>query len=228
MAKPKCTPLKITAKLVDGQINSTDGILMFDSILYHAWFIKHAPHVLEGCGANNYDGHIGLPLRQFQGNRWAASRAVYTEIGKDLQHINRRPDFFAADKHDLLAMDKGIISDSVGEFRAYRIPNVIRVIEGGILTFFAIGHKNEIEELLSHMPAVGKKYSAGWGFVREWIVEDINEDYTLWHPEYGLMRPLPVDEYDGSHGNLDYPIMQYAVKPPYWKPINRRLCYVPC
>ena len=60
--------------------------------------------------------------------------------------------------------------------------------------------------------------------VKEWTVEDIEEDYTTFHPEYGLMRPIPVDEISDK---LNYPIMQYAVKPPYWKQVNQRLCYVP-
>lgn len=224
MAKPKCRPLKITAQMVDGQINSADGIIMFDSVLYHAWFIKFAPQVLEGIHDESWHKFIGLPLLQLGGGRYAASRAVYTEIGKDVQHINRRPDFFAADKQNKLADTKGLISESVGEYRAYRIPNVVRVVKDGILTFYAIGHKDEIENLLSLIPAVGKKYSVGWGMIKKWTVEEIDEDFTTFHPVHGLMRPLPVDEYDGE---LNYPIMRYAVKPPYWKTINQRLCYVP-
>lgn len=225
MAKPKCVPIKITAKLVDGQLNSADGIIMFDSILYHAWFIKYAPHVLEGIHTEGWHKYIGLPLKHLEGGRYAASKAVYEEIYKDVQHINRRPDFFASDKCDKLSLKKGLISDSIGEFRAYRIPNIIRVVKGGIITFYAIGHKAEVEELLSLIPAVGKKCSVGWGMVKEWIVEEIDEDYTLFHPDYGLMRPLPVEEADEKVKG--YPILQYAVKPPYWKNINKRLCYVP-
>lgn len=225
MAKPKCVPLKITAKLADGQLNSADGIIMFDSILYHAWFIKYAPQVLEGIHTEGWHKYIGLPLKRLDGGIYAASKAVYEEICKDVQNINRRPDFFASDKCDKLSLKKGLISDSVGEFRAYRIPNVIRVVKGGIITFYAVGHKSEIEELLSLIPAVGKKPSVGWGMVKEWIVEEISEDYSLYHPEHGLMRPVPIEEADDRL--KDYPIMQYAVKPPYWKNINKRLCYVP-
>lgn len=230
MAKPKCIPLKITAKLVDGQIDSTDGIIMFDSILYHGWFYKYAPHVLEGQGDDGWSGYIGLPLRQLANNRWDASRAVYKEVARSVQHINRRPDFFAADKYDKFSDNKGIISDSIGEFRAYRMPHIIRIIEGGILTFYAVGHKDEIEELLSYIPAVGKKCSVGWGIVKEWIVEEIDDCYTTYHPEYGLMRPIEVDSEEARRADFDlskYPIMQYAIKPPYWKQKNLRLCYVP-
>ena len=224
MPKSKCVPLKVTAHLVDGRFSSTDGIVMLDSILYHAWFIKHAPHVLEGVYKPEQIGYVGLPLVHLEDNRWAASKAVYQEIDKIVEHYNKRPDFFAGDKLDYLDMDKGIISDSVGLYRAYRNPQLIRTVKDGILTFYAVGKKDKIEELLSLMIGVGKKTAMGFGIVDRWDVEEIEEDYTTEHPEYGLMRPIEVEK---SEKVYDYPIMQYAVKPPYWKPKNMRLCYVP-
>lgn len=224
MSKSKCVPLKVTAHLVDGRFSSADGILMFDSILYHAWFLKHAPHVLEGVYKPEQIGYVGLPLVHLEDNRWAASKAVYQEIDKIVEHYNKRPDFFAGDKLDYLDMDKGIMSDSVGLYRAYRNPQLIRTVKDGILTFYALGKKDKIEELLSLMIGVGKKTAMGFGIVDRWKVEEIEEDYTTEHPEYGLMRPIEVEK---SEKVYNYPITQYAVKPPYWKPKNMRLCYVP-
>lgn len=201
---------------------------MLDAILYHAWFWKHAPHVLEGLGGEEPpgDGYIGLPLRQANTNgrlRYHASRAVYTQTGIEVEHWNKRPDFFGADKQQYLAMAKGVISSSIGLMRAYRMPQVIRHVKDSLLTFYAVGHKDEVQELLDMIPAVGKKAAMGWGAVDAWEVYDANNDYTMLHPEYGLMRPVPVDEMQ-----LDgYPIMEYAIKPPYWKQANRLLCYVP-
>lgn len=228
MAKKATNPIKITAYLVDGRINSADGILMFDSILYHAWFWKHRPDVLQGLGSKKYDGYIGLPLQQLPGNRWAASKGVYEESGQAVEYINKRPNFFNSDKIGRLNTDKGIISDSVGQYRAYRMPNVIRTIKGKVITFWAIGHKDEVQTLLNCIPAVGKKYAAGYGIVGKWKVEDCGEDCSLWHPKYGLMRPVEVDSDEEKRLNLaGYPVMQYGVKPPYWKAKNMRLCYVP-
>lgn len=224
MPKSKCVPLKVTAHLADGRFSSTDGIVMLDSILYHAWFIKHAPHVLEGVYKPEQIGYVGLPLVHLEDNRWAASKAVYQEIDKIVEHYNKRPDFFAGDKLDYLDMDKGIISDSVGLYRAYRNPQLIRTVKDGILTFYAVGKKDKIEELLSLMIGVGKKTAMGFGIVDRWDVEEIEEDYTTEHPKYGLMRPIEVEKADKTY---DYPIMDYAIRPPYWKTINQRLCYVP-
>lgn len=228
MAKNPTSPIKVTAHLADGRLNSADGIVMLDSILYHAWFWKHHPEVLQGMGTAEYDGYTGLPLRQLPGNRWAASRGVYEEIGQSVEHINKRPNFFNADKLNLLDMDKGIISDSVGLYRAYRIPSVIRTVKDGLITFWAMGHRDEVQELLDMIPAVGKKYAAGYGLVDRWTVEDCEADYSLWHPEHGLMRPVEVGSEEAAGLNLTgYPVMQYGAKPPYWKTQNMRLCHVP-
>ena len=228
MAKPKCKPLKIIAHLIDGRLNSADGIIMLDSILYHAWFIKYAPQVLEGIYDDNFiqnkQRYIGLPLKQLGGNRWAASKGIYEQIGTEIQSYNKRPDFLAADKIDYLSQQTGIIDDKAGAYRAYRVPQLIRIVKDGIVTFFAVGHKNDVQELLNLMIGVGKKVAMGYGFVSKWEVEEIEEDYTTWHPEHGLMRPIEVETADRE---FDAPIMEYGVKPPYWKPKNRRLCYVP-
>lgn len=228
MSKSRCVPLKITAHLLDGRFSSTDGIIMLDAILYHAWFIKNAPQVLEGIYDEDFilnkQKYIGLPLKQLEGNRWAASKGVYEQINAQVEYYNKRPDFFAGDKLDYLAQDKGIISDKTGLYRAYRNPQLIRTVKDGIITFYAIGHADKVQELLNLMIGVGKKTAMGFGFVKKWEVEEIEEDYTTEHPIHGLMRPIEVDKTDKTY---DCPIMEYAVKPPYWKPKNMRLCYVP-
>lgn len=228
MAKKPTSPIKITAHLADGRLNSADGIVMLDAILYHAWFCKNAPYVLEGMGREEYYGYTGLPLRQLPGNRWAASRGIYEEIGQAVEHINKRPDFFSSDKLDHLDMEKGIISDSVGLYRAYRIPSVIRTVKDSIITFWAMGHKDEVQALLDLIPAMGKKYAAGYGLIDKWDVMDCENDYSLWHPKYGLMRPVEVGSEEAESLDLTgYPVMRYGVKPPYWKAKNMRLCHVP-
>lgn len=225
MARPKCVPLQVTIWLHDGRFVSTDGIIMLDAILYHAWFWKHAPHVLRGEGDFEYDGNIGLPLRQLPGNRWAASKGVYRELSQQIEYYNKRPDFFAADKIGFLGQDKGIIDDSAGPYRAYRNPIITRTIEDGRMDFWCIGHANDIADLLSRMPAVGKKPSMGFGIIDRFEINHVEDDYTTFHPDHGLMRPVPVAE--ATDFCKKYPIFRYAVKPPYWKPCNAEVCYVP-
>lgn len=233
MEKSLTRPMKVTAELLDGRINSPDGILMLDSILYHGWFVKYAPEVLEGGGTENKNWHMGLPLRKTPSGIYAASRGIYTETEKTIETINKRPDFFKAEAELYLADEKGIISSSVGAYRAYRIPEVIRAVADRKIYFWAYGSIEKTKALLDGMPAVGKKYAAGYGIVRKWTVVPCEEDYSLWHPNYGLMRPIEVGSpeaeqllADGKPLN-DYPVMRYGVYPPYWKSKNQRLCYVP-
>ncbi len=224
MAKSKCTPLKITAHLMDGRFSSANGVIMLDSIVYHAWFIKHAPWVFDDIYEEKNIGHVGLPFKQLPENRWAASKGVYETMSETVEHYNKRPDFFAGDKSNYLKMDKGVINESAGVYRAYRNPQLIRTVKNGKIDFYAIGHKNELQEMLSMMIGVGKKVSMGFGIVDKWEIEDIDQDYTTEHPDYGLMRPIEVEK---SEKKYDCPIMMYAIKPPYWKNKNMRLCYVP-
>lgn len=226
MPKKPTVPIKVTAYLEDGRINSADGIIMLDAILYHAWFYRYAPHVLEGLGGDSVPGagHIGLPLRQDNGNRYFASRAVYEQESVDVEHWNKRPNFFSADASRHLDKQVGLISTSAGMYRAYRMPQVIRHIKDGRLTFYAVGNADKVIELLDNIPAVGKKAAMGWGIVRKWEVAECPDDYSTMHPEHGLMRPMPVEEMPDLKG---YPIMKYAIRPPYWKQCNMRLCYVP-
>lgn len=224
MGKSKCVPLKVTAHLLDGRFSSSNGIIMLDSIIYHAWFIKHQPQVLDGIHEPEKARYIGLPLQQLKDNRWAASKGVYETVSKQIEYYNRRPDFFAGDKYHYLSQDKGEISDSAGLYRAYRNPQMIRTVKDGIITFFAIGNRVKVQSYLDLMVGVGKKTAMGYGFVSRWDVEEIEEDYTTEHPAYGLMRPIEVEK---SEKVYDYPIMPFAIKPPYWKEKNFRLCYVP-
>ena len=228
MGKKPTEPLKITAYLRDGRLISADGIVMFDSILYHAWFCKYAPEVIRGETGESYDGHIGLPLRHLDDNRYAASRGVYTETGRHIEYYNKYPDFFRAGKGHNLDMDSGQISSGVGAYRNYRNPVVVRTISGGKISFWCMGSKDKIIDLLDHIPAVGKKPSMGWGVIDRWTVEDAPDDYSLMHPAHGLMRPVPVDSAEAVQIDASkYPIMLYGVHPPYWKRDNARLCYVP-
>lgn len=224
MAKSKCVPLKIICHLRDGRFSSADGIIMLDSIVYHAWFIKYAPEVLDGIYDFDKAKYIGLPFKQLEGNRWAASKGIYTELEQRIEYYNKRPDFFAADKYHFLNLNKGLLSDSVGIYRAYRNPLLIRTVKDGNITFFAVGHKKELQELLDLMIGVGKKSAMGFGIIEKWDIIEIDEDYTTEHPEHGLMRPLEVNKTEKKY---DCPIMLYSVKPPYWKKDNMRLCYVP-
>ena len=218
MGKGSTIPLKVTAKLADGKLYSNDGIVMLDGILYGAWFHKHHPEVMQSgeytrsereIGHHGGDRYIGLPLRQLPGNRWAASMGVYTQLSQMIEYEGDRIDFFATD------------STNMGRYRASGTPSVIRMVKDGLIDFYCVGNKDAILDLLAHIPAIGK--SPLVGAVSEWTATEIEVDCSFTHPQYGLMRPTPVEDI-----HLDgYAIMDYGIKPPYHKPKNKRKCYIP-
>lgn len=228
MSKKTTEPFKVTCKLMDGRINSMDGLLFLDAILYHAWFLKYAPEVYNGTERKedhkNWKYHFGLPLTQFHtdnGIRYAASCGFYRQYEHHIEYWNKRPDFTNG-KNEKYLEAKGKIDTVAGALKAYHYPQIIRTVSD--IEFYGVGTIEKIRDLLSYISAVGKKPATGWGMVREWIVEPFTEDWST-VGKYGLMRPMPVEEYET--GRQDYKIMQCALLPPYWKNKNIALCYIP-
>lgn len=225
MAKRPTVPLKITARLLDGRVNSSDGLLFLDSILYHAWFMIHEPGVLEGTVKRDDQKYIGLPLRQEPGNRYAASVGQYTLYEETVEYWVKRPDFGKAFADRYLEEGVRKVNVKSGHLKAYRTPQVIRVISD--IKFYVMGNPERIHEMLGYMQFVGKKGSAGWGAVAEWVVEPCEADYSL-IKDGKLMRPIPVDEADGLEFDRSLTVKRLCgIRPPYWKAKNTTLCYVP-
>lgn len=221
--KSTTEPFRVTCEMLDGRINSADGLIFLDSILYHAWFCKYAPEVLEGFSRDDHPPHFGLPLRQLPGGRYAASCGFYRQYSTDIEYWNKRADFATQTEY----LDPGRatkINTSSGLERVYRMPNVVRTI--GPVEFYGYGTIEKVKDLLTHMSAVGKKPAAGWGAVKSWTVGPWPEDWSTWSEQYGLMRPMPVEEYDGAD-KARYKVGLCAIRPPAWKACNQVVCCIP-
>lgn len=223
MSKSTTEPFKVTCKLLDGRINSADGLLFLDAILYHAWFAKYALDVLTGERRVEDAGYFGLPLRQLPNNRYAASCGFYVLYDTTVEYWSKKPNFMGVlgDVYFDIESGTGKINTSSGQQRAYRTPNIIRTV--GDIEFYGYGTIDKVRELLSYIPAVGKKPAEGWGMVREWVVEPCAEDWTTEGP-YGLMRPIPLGEWECKH---EAEIRMCGIRPPYWKACNQEVCYIP-
>lgn len=216
-------PLKITAHLVDGRINSKDGLLSLDSILYYAWFKRWHPEKLLGTLKLD-DLLIGLPLPKDQHGLYQASVGFYHQYAQTTEYWNREPDWERG--YPYLAKAAGKINPSVGVQRAYHTAETIRVISDPV--FYCRGKIKKISYYLSLVKAIGKKSSAGWGRVKSWTVEPATEDWSLWSPRNGLMRPWPTQYHSElGHDLTSYFVDQTAIKPPSWRQRNQELCYIP-
>lgn len=216
-------PLKITAHLVDGRINSKDGLLSLDSILYYAWFRRWHPEKLLGTLKLD-DLLIGLPLPKDQHGLYQASVGFYHQYTQTTEYWNREPNWERG--YPYLAKTTGKINPSVGVQRAYHTAETIRVISDPV--FYCRGKIKKISYYLSLVKAIGKKSSAGWGRVKSWSVEPVADDWSLWSPKYGLMRPWPTKyQSELGHDLTSYFVDQTAIRPPGWRYRNQALCYIP-
>lgn len=216
-------PFRVTCHLYDGRVLSTDGLFFLDAILYHAWFAKYQPQVLQGIHAQFDRMHMGLPLLRVNG-RYAASCGFYTQNAIGTDNWVKHSDFQAPFAQGLLDLGNAAqVNTSSGLFKSYYENPVVRLI--GPVTFYGVGNATKVRDLLSYIPALGKKSSAGWGAVSRWDVDPWHEDWSTYSPDLGLMRPMPPEEI--AIDPAPYMLRDVGVKPPYWKPYSQKLCYVP-
>lgn len=213
-------PLRVTATLESGQVATFDGNLPLDSILAAAWIRRHYPNEFW-VGAPNRVGdewiEARLPLerRESAGEWfWAASFARYRPLSEEITYWHKRFDDNMANFLDLGGR-RGRINTKSGGFKSYRMPLVYMVTPE--LTWYIVGEREEVAGLLGMIPAVGKKHSAGYGFVAAWHVEPWPIDLSCRDERGQPMRAIPTR--DGP--------LECGVRPPYWHPVNRVRCEMP-
>lgn len=216
--------LKITARLLDGRVNSNDGLFNLDSILAYAWMLNHHPDTLQ-----NNDLRIenviepDLPLEKDETGRWKASLGFYIQYGEIIEYWHKKINDFDALEYVDFKGKRGKINGASGEYKAYRMPQLIRVVSD--IEFYCVGESTEIESLLSIVTNIGKKGSQGYGYVKEWLIEEIEDDYSDIGP-YGLMRTRPFTGELPNDGQT-YQIRKMRLKPPYHLHIDKVPSIVP-
>jgi CRISPR type IV-associated protein Csf3 len=86
------------------------------------------------------------------------------------------------------------------------------------ITWYCVGNAAEIGRLLhTHIHYIGKRRGAGYGLVREWVVEPWEHDWSVRGPDGEIMRSVPDPAGTEVAG----------IRPPYWSPNTQRLCRVP-
>ena len=113
-----------------------------------------------------------------------------------------------------------------GFFKAYRNPLVYHTIPE--VAFYASGDKAEIERLLKENIAyLGKKSSQGYGKVKEWTVEIIDEDKSIFN-NGKLMRFVGIEEYINNGYPTDESLftVETATIPPAYRK-DTHICFMP-
>lgn len=107
-----------------------------------------------------------------------------------------------------------------GPMKNYHMPIVLKSCKE--ITFYVRGDMQEVERLLTEqITYLGKKGSQGFGQIKEWEFEEIEEDYSIFKDDE-LMRPVPALHYE------DEKLIQqeHALTPPYWRE-ERIMCTMP-
>jgi len=214
--------LVITAHLTS-PVCSSDFYLPFDSLILSLYLKnKYGQEelTLSSCVTDDVKQKIKdaqLPIEKILCNgeeiykasfciwpdRCATTKAFYNKTF-DLEH---------SDYINLRASGK--IDTSRGRYKKYH--NNIYIRHAQSVKWYCVGKKDEIESLLSDCTHVGKKASQGYGLVKRFIIEETEQDYSLYDADGNLMRALP----DPNARSV------YGIRPPYWLPENQALCHLP-
>lgn len=123
--------------------------------------------------------------------------------------------------------ERKIITTTNAWTKSYRLPLRIRLVDK--VCWFASGTGRNIRKALRDANAIGKKVADGYGRVREWIIEEVKEDFS-WFAQGVLMRTLPllIDGRAWLQEKLGWKRSFGACCPPYWHQERFAEIAVPC
>lgn len=213
--------LKVTARLLDGVVASTDLTLPLDAVLVSAWIDEHEPGRKDYAASGLPEAEqldIPLPLRKARAGgedwHWACSYAFGTPLFQPAPgYWNKRFDVQAAEEY-MDIRKRARIDIGSGRYKNYRVPLAYYVMKDRKLSWYCVGDGEEIERLLvRNVWSLGKKRAIGYGMVEKsrrplrplWKVEPAEEDLST-------ARLIP------DPGGEDL----YANRPPYFDPSTLR------
>lgn len=115
------------------------------------------------------------------------------------------------------------IDTARGEFKNYHNSIIYRT--SSKIVFFARGDKEKISQLLNnYIFYIGKKSSQGFGAIKKWIVEEIENDYSIIKDKLP-MRFLPLECIDDFDIDLEKcSSKECALIPPAYRQDYREVC----
>lgn len=88
--------------------------------------------------------------------------------------------------------------------------------------FYAEGDAAAIENLLKHLPGLGKKVAIGFGAIRDFRIEAVDHSAVVY--EKVALRPIPAELVRNPHAE---DLIACAVRPPYWDKRGVKVCVAP-
>jgi CRISPR type IV-associated protein Csf3 len=116
---------------------------------------------------------------------------------------------------------RGHIDTSAATYKAYHMPVFYR--SALWVEWYCLGALDELTPLIHAITHLGKKTSQGWGRVEKWEIEQIGEDWSVWHGDQ-LMRGIPIYHWPRER---DAKIGLYGIRPSYWDRHNQMELVLP-
>jgi len=185
--------------------------VFFDSLLAHLKIMEELGERYYSLPTKIASVEVDIPVKKWR-DVYVASVSIFepSDVGLHVFQYFKRGDF---------PFPGGKISRGSGFFKDFYLR--VAYVPAQRVRFYCTCEKNEVERLLSKLPAIGKDRNIGFGFVKRIEVNEVENEWGL--VKDGLaMRPIPVT-YLRSYEDATY--MPY--KPPYWDRKSIALCAVP-
>ena len=127
-------PMRVSCRIADGNIVSTDGIFPLDAILAAAWIRKHYPEEYYNDGARGetpIEAELPLAEVELDGYRiYKASIAHYIKYGEWIHYCHKRFWEYLAERYlDILRR----VNTASAQYKCYRMPinvNIVGILPG--------------------------------------------------------------------------------------------------
>lgn len=205
-----------------------DRFLTFDSIILHAHYnnlrsageLEKSKFIEIVDDIDNLSKWIEVKKEQVSGSVWYAEdetimllhnvpirkttspQAMYDATGKKITSNSKR-------------------TPSSGEFKRFDL--AFETMQLDSIYFYVRGNKEYITKLCSYIKYVGKKASAGFGWVKNIEIEEIAHDKSFMLDEFTPSKPLSVSNNNINSKKIAY----YRTLPPYSDKKGQVPCYMP-
>jgi len=183
-------PLRVTATLRSAVV-LPEGTVLLDALLAAAVAVREGLPPISVVEGEPYQ--IEIPVQREPGGRFHLASAAEGRVAQSqLLYTNKR--FPEAQVRALASEDVRRVDTQLGRAKSLRIPTEALSLEDGRLTWWCLGDRAQITELLSWVDYVGKLRTSGHGAVARWEAEPCVpwEGFPVVR-EGRALRPLPLD-----------------------------------
>lgn len=247
VVEPGMVPVRVHATLAGGVAHAVPWGLALDGLLAsQLWAVVKQTRYTDDVDQHDRSrpdtvpDDLPLPLARCTGDgdtlwHWAAT----------CSYAHNRPDGIPPEIHywtgrlDSRASEHvaerlpASISERQGRYRSRHMPVLVTACTA--LTWTAVGHLDQVRDLLITIAAIGKKRSHGEGHVLSWSVTAA-PDLDPWqaahlHPDGTLARPCPPDCLAGpawqGQAPAHAPVGRAGIRPPVMHPARQARLLLP-